>query len=173
MADFGPRVNPLFLREEYLRQGIELLFFAQRNLSAELDDVLEQHGLGRAHQRALYFIARHPDLTVGDLLAILRVTKQSLARVLAALQSRGLVQLRPGRRDRRQRLLRLTPAGEELERELDARQRAALARAYRTAGAAAVDGFRTVLMGMLRESDRSRITQAVPAPDPLPRRRPA
>ncbi len=172
MADFGPRVNPLFLREEYLRQGIELLFFAQRNLAAEIDPELDQHGIGRAHQRALYFIARHPGITVGELISILRITKQSLSRVLSGLQQAGLVENRPGVRDRRQRLLRLTAEGERLEREIDARQRAFLAKAYRNAGAEAVDGFRTVLEGMLREADRRRVAAPPPAPDPLPVRRP-
>ncbi|MFN4089481.1 MAG: MarR family winged helix-turn-helix transcriptional regulator [Alphaproteobacteria bacterium] len=169
MADFGTRVNPLFLREEYLRQGIELLFYANRDLMAETDALLEQRGLGRADHRALYFVARHPDITVGELLSILRVTKQSLGRVLGRLQADGLVTQRPGTRDRRQRLLRLTPVGEALEAEIGQRQRAFLARAYRAAGAEAVEGFRTVLVGMIRESDRARVATAVPAPDPLPR----
>src|SRR3546814_3627424 len=82
------------------------------------DQRLESQGLGRAHHRALYFIARSPDLKVSDLLGLLSITKQSLGRVLHDLQERGLVESRVGASDRRQRLLRLSPAGEALEREL-------------------------------------------------------
>src|SRR3546814_11825566 len=82
------------------------------------DQRLESQGLGRAHHRALYFIARSPDLKVSDLLGLLSITKQSLGRVLHDLQERGLVESRVGASDRRQRLLLLSPAGHALEREL-------------------------------------------------------
>ena len=103
--------------------------------------ILEELGLGRAHHRALHFIGRNPGITVSELLAILRITKQSLARVLGALVDQGYVAQAQGDQDRRQRLLTLTPAGQALERRLFERQRARLAVAYRDAGAAAVDGF--------------------------------
>lgn len=145
-------LNPLFLREEELRQGIELMFYAYRDCTAEPDAVLARSGLGRAHHRALYFIGRNPDITVADLLNILRITKQSLSRVLSHLIELGLVMQRQGARDRRQKQLRLTEAGEALERELAALQQARFARAYRHAGAEAVAGFRQVLLGLIDEA---------------------
>ena len=75
----------LFLTDEQLRQGIELMFFAYRGFTADPDRILEDYGYGRAHHRALHFINRHPKLTVNDLLDILGVTKQSLNRVLRHL----------------------------------------------------------------------------------------
>ena len=107
MADIKSPVNPLFLREEEIRQGIELLFYAYRGFTAEPDALLATLGLGRAHHRALYFIGRHPEITVSALLAILRITKQSLGRVLNDLVERGYVEQQQGQRDRRQRLRRL------------------------------------------------------------------
>ncbi|HEX9808663.1 MAG TPA: MarR family transcriptional regulator [Alphaproteobacteria bacterium] len=170
MADLKPGFNPLFLREEDLREGMELLFFAYRDFIEEADHVLARLGLGRAHHRALYFIGRHPGITVSELLRVLRVTKQSLSRVLADLAAREMVVHKPGLRDRRRRHLALTPKGMEIERELAERQRARLARAYREAGAEAVGGFRKVLSGMISEADRKLLVAGEPAAEPRVRR---
>jgi DNA-binding MarR family transcriptional regulator len=151
MSDAKTGPNPLFLMEEELRTGLELLYFAQRDVAAAADEVLAGLGLGRAHQRAIYFIGRNPRISVGDLLGLLKITKQSLSRVLAPLLQDGYVAQRPGATDRRQRLLVLTEKGEDLERRLWEIQRRRIARAYRQAGAEAVEGFRTVLAGMTDE----------------------
>jgi DNA-binding MarR family transcriptional regulator len=154
------------LREEIVRQGIELLFFAYRDFTAEPDAILEQYGFGRAHHRVVHFVGRHPHMTVGDLLGILRITKQSLNRVLGQLVRRGFIVQHRGPQDRRQRLLELTERGRELERLLSAPQRARVGAAYRKAGAAAVEGFRKVLLGIIAdEADRRRF-----APPRPPRR---
>ena len=156
MADIKTGPNPLFLREEELRQAIELLFFAYRDFTAEPDEMLAKFGFGRAHHRAIYFVGRHPGITVSELLGILKITKQSLSRVLGQLVREGFIVSRPGRRDRRQRLLELTDKGREMERRLTENQRQLIARAYREAGAEAVEGFRRVLKGMINEEDRKR-----------------
>jgi DNA-binding MarR family transcriptional regulator len=149
--------NPLFLRDEELRQGIELLFYAYRDFTGEPDAILAKIGLGRAHHRAIYFIGRHAGMTVSELLAILKITKQSLSRVLSQLVREGYVQQRPGKRDRRQRLLELTDKGKDLERQLTRTQRERIARAYREAGAEAVAGYRKVLLGLVDEPERRKI----------------
>ncbi len=153
MADIKQSFNPLFLREEELRNGMELLFYAYRDFTQEADAILAKFGLGRAHHRALYFIGRNPDISVSELLAILRITKQSLSRVLGEMISQDLVTQAPGLRDRR-RHLQLTPKGIALERSLSERQRGCFARAYREAGVDAVEGFRKVLLGMVNDADR-------------------
>ena len=139
----------LFLREPELRRGMELLYFGHAHLHRSIDRGLAAQGLGRAHHRALYFIARQPDLTVSELLALLGITKQSLGRVLSELSERDYVETRPGERDRRQRLLRLTKAGSDLESELFEVVREKMSAAYSRAGAAAVAGYWTVLEGMI------------------------
>ncbi|MDO7840807.1 MarR family transcriptional regulator [Sphingomonas immobilis] len=146
--------SPLFLREAELRRGLELLYFGNSNLTRSIDQGLHDQGLGRAHHRALYFIARQPDLTVSQLLALLAITKQSLGRVLNELIERGLVEMRPGERDRRQRLLRLSAAGQGLEGELFDALRERLSAAYASAGQAAVGGFWAVLEGLIPEEER-------------------
>lgn len=157
MTDVKPTpVNPLFLRDEELRQGIELLFFAYRDFTAEADAILARYDFGRAHHRVIYFVGRHPMISVSDLLGILRITKQSLSRVLGQLVRETFIVQHPGERDRRQRLLELTPKGVELENMLTENQRRRMAAAYRGAGAEAVEGYRAVLLGMIDEPDRSR-----------------
>ncbi len=168
MADSAaPGTSALFLREAQIRQAQDLFFLAGRDLAASVDPMLAAHGLGRAHHRALHFIGRSPGLTVGDLLVALGITKQSLARVLAALIGQGLVHQAAGRSDRRQRLLSLTEAGVALERALFECQRERLTTAYREAGAAAVEGFRQVMRGIMTPSGRAALDAR---PDPAPAR---
>ncbi len=162
MTDIKTGPNPLFLREEELRQAIELLFFAYRDFTAEPDKILAEHGFGRAHHRVIYFVGRQPGITVSELLGILAITKQSLSRVLGQLVAEGFIEQRPGERDRRQRLLALTDKGEALERRLTAAQRARVAEAFREAGAAAVEGFRTVLFNIIDEHNRARFARREP-----------
>lgn len=154
MADLKSGVNPLFLREEELRQGMELLFYAYRDFTDEADVMLARFKLGRAHHRALYFVGRYPGIGVSELLAILRITKQSLARVLNDLVDQGFITQATGLSDRRRRHLELTAKGLDLERQLTEKQRARIAKAYRQAGAEAVEGFRKVLLGIINEHDR-------------------
>ncbi|HVT52624.1 MAG TPA: MarR family transcriptional regulator, partial [Dongiaceae bacterium] len=99
---------------------------------------------------------------VSDLLDILKITKQSLSRVLGQLVRQGFIIQRHGITDRRQRLLHLTDRGTDLERKLTEDQRALVARAYRSAGAEAVEGFRKVLLGMINEADRERFKSQAP-----------
>jgi DNA-binding MarR family transcriptional regulator len=169
MADLKPGVHQLFLRDEELRQGIELLFYAYRDFTAGPDAILAKLGFGRAHHRVIYFVGRYPGIRVGELLAILRITKQSLSRVLGQLLREGYVTHKPGPTDRRERRLELTAAGIELERQLTENQRARVAAAYRAAGAAAVEGYKKVLLGMIDEVDRARAA-GIPPPQPAARR---
>lgn len=157
MASSPPPASPLFLRDPELRRGVELLFFAHAMLMASADAVLEREGLGRAHHRALYFIARQPGLAVGDLIALLGITKQSLGRVLDELEQRRLIARSAGLRDRRQILLHLTETGAGIEAELFAALRAALAKAYSNAGPDAVSGYWAVLEELLPDDLRNRV----------------
>ncbi len=96
--------------------------------TAEPDAILARYGFGRAHHRVIHFVGRHPQMTVSELLGILRITKQSLSRVLGELVGQGFIRQRPGPHDRRQRLLELTAEGRALEREVSAPQRARVAK---------------------------------------------
>jgi DNA-binding MarR family transcriptional regulator len=163
MSDIKSLGDPSILRDEDVRRGIELLFFAYRDFTAEPDAILGKCGFGRAHHRVVHFVGRHPRMSVSELLGILRITKQSLSRVLGQLIRQGFIFQRPGSHDRRQRLLELTPKGRELERQLSEPQRARIANAYQQAGAPAVEGFRTVLLEIIAdEEDRRRFDRTLP-----------
>jgi DNA-binding MarR family transcriptional regulator len=113
---------------------VELLFFAYRDFTREADAVLAEFGLGRAHHRVLHFVSRNPGLRVADLLEVLKITKQSLARVLKQLVDEGWIAQQAGVEDRRERLLHVTQKGAGLARQLDQLQ------AKRVAGALAACG---------------------------------
>lgn len=149
--------SPLFLREDEVRRGVEMLYFGYTALTRSIDEDLADQGLGRAHHRALYFISRQPDLTVSELLRLLAITKQSLGRVLNDLLERGYIETRPGQRDRRQKLLRLSAAGTALESELFKALREKMAVAYAQAGQGSVTGFWRVLEGLIPDEDRSMV----------------
>ncbi len=172
------RASPQFLRESEIRRGIELLYFGYANMISGADAILAGQGLGRAHHRALYFIARQPGLAVSDLLRLLSITKQSLSRVLADLIREQLVEQAVGTLDRRQRLLSLTEAGSRLEAALFEALRARMAAAYAAAGQQAVGGFWAVLTGLVPLPDRAMVAELdrqarVSRPDPFPETRAA
>jgi DNA-binding MarR family transcriptional regulator len=152
----GVSAPPAAADEILLRRPIELLFFAYRDFTGVADRKLATIGFGRAHHRALYFIGRMPGITVGELLGILRITKQSLAPVLREmLRARYIVQ-RADSADRRRRRLFLTGRGQGLERELTQAQSRLLAKAFAAVGADAARGFEAVLRRMVGTRDRRR-----------------
>ncbi len=121
---------------------IELLFFAYRDFVGDPDRILEHYGFGRAHHRVLHFVNRNPGLTIAELLDILRITKQSLNRVLKELLEQGYVEQRAGETDRRQRLLFATARGRKLALDLAELQTRRIARAVREAGPQASEAAR-------------------------------
>ncbi|MEQ9445487.1 MAG: MarR family transcriptional regulator [Rhodospirillaceae bacterium] len=159
MVESKPGTNLLFLRDEDLRQGIELLFFAYKDFTAEADSILAKQSFGRAHHRVIYFVGQYPGMSVSELLDILSITKQSLSRVLRQLVDDGYIQQKPGTKDRRQRLLSLTDKGKDLEKLLTSEQRARIAAAYKDAGADAVEGVRKVMLGIMEASARQRFNE--------------
>lgn len=156
MADVKDASQPRFLREAELRRAIEMLFFAYRDFTGEPDAMLAGTGLGRAHHRAIYFVGSNPDITVTQLLEILKITKQSLSRVLSQLLREGYIEQHMATDDRRKRLLRLTEKGVALERALTAQQRKRIQGAYEAAGPEAVEGFKAVMHGIMDSADRWR-----------------
>ncbi len=130
---------------------VELLFFAYRDFVADPDEILEGLGFGRAHHRILHFVGRDPGMTVASLLDILKITKQSLARVLKELIDKGYVFQKEGEVDRRQRLLYLTDTGEALRQKLMAPQIARFQQAAAETGGA---GLRDLLLHLINPEHR-------------------
>lgn len=144
---------------------IELLFFAYRDFISDPDEVLATFGFGRAHHRVLHFVNRNPGITVAELLDILRITKQSLGRVLKQLIDQGYVMQKEGEHDRRQRLLYVTPAGEALAMRLAGLQTARITRALAELGPGAHEAARRFLIAMLNAEGRDDVLRLIARSD--------
>lgn len=159
-SDGGP-VRTEAAGSDRLVEAIELLFFAYRDFTSDPDELLAEYDFGRAHHRVVHFVGRNPGITVAELLNILRITKQSLARVLKQLIERGFIEQETGRQDRRQRLLYLTQAGRDLLERLEAPQRARVARALEKAGPDADAAWRSALLALVNEEDRAEVERLI------------
>jgi len=129
------------LEDASVRGGLDLLVFAHKSHLQRADDELDRLGLGRAHHRMLYFVARRPGMMTSELIDMLQITKQSAARVLSALTDKGYLRQAACEHDRRRRLLYLTPGGTALEERIAAELRQNMKRAYAEAGEEAVRGY--------------------------------
>ena len=146
---------------------IELLFFAYRDFVSDPDDVLAKFGFGRAHHRVLHFVNRHPGMKVADLLDVLKITKQSLGRVLKQLVDDGYVLQKEGENDRRQRLLFVMPKGEALAMKLASLQTERIAHALADIGPGAHDDARRFLIAMIDSRERDHVLQLITRADRL------
>jgi len=143
---------------------IELLFFAYRDFVSDPDQLLDKLGFGRAHHRVLHFVNRNPGMKVAELLDVLKITKQSLGRVLKQLIDEGYVVQKEGP-DRRQRLLYVSPAGEALAMRLAGLQTARIGRVLDELGPAGREAARRFLAGMIGAEDRERVLRLIARAD--------
>jgi DNA-binding MarR family transcriptional regulator len=140
---------------------IELLFFAYRDFVGDADNELEAFGFGRAHHRVMHFVYRYPGLKVADLLDVLRITKQSLGRVLKQLLDEGYIVQKTGNNDRRQRLLYATPKGEALVGKLAGLQTKRINRALEEIGPANAETVRRFLRAMIDRDDPDKVLETI------------
>ena len=151
---------------------IELLFFAYRDFVGDADEILLKFGFGRAHHRVLHFVNRNPGMKVAELLDTLKITKQSLGRVLKQLIGEGYVEQKEGAKDRRQRLLFVTAKGEALALRLATLQGARIGRALAELGAPDRDMARRFLIAMLDPARRAGVLRLIEGADRSHRQRP-
>jgi len=155
------------LSETELLEFAELLFFAYRDFTRDPDAILKDFGFGRAHHRVLHFVNRHSGLRVADLLDILNITKQSLARVLKQLIDKGYIVQQAGSSDRRERLLFPTAKGQALAERLAAPQSVRLTQAIKEAGPGAEAVLRRFLEAMVNAEERPKVSSIMSA-SPVP-----
>jgi len=149
-------------REGDLRWDIiELLFFAYRDFVGDADHELEVFGFGRAHHRVLHFVHRYPGLKVADLLDVLRITKQSLGRVLKQLLDEAYIVQKTGNNDRRQRLLYATTKGDALVAKLAGLQTKRIDRALDEIGPAGAETVRRFLRAMIDRDDPDKVLETI------------
>lgn len=146
---------------------IELLFFAYRDFVGDPDQVLDRLGFGRAHHRVLHFVNRNPGMKVAELLDVLKITKQSLGRVLKQLIDEGYVVQKEGADDRRQRLLYVSAAGEALALKLAGLQTERIGRVLDQLGPDARETAKRFLAGMIGNEDREHVLRLIARADDI------
>ena len=167
MPDATPAALPrLDLGEDGLAETpaydlIELFYFAYRDFVSDPDRILAEYGFGRAHHRVLHFVDRQPGLTIAELLDILRITKQSLNRVLKELIEKDFIESRTGTSDRRQRLLYATSRGHDLALKLARLQTRRIERALATMDDNAKEVATRYLLAMIDADDRDHVEHIV------------
>jgi DNA-binding MarR family transcriptional regulator len=149
------------LSDKKLFEIVELFFFAYRDFTSDPDEILVAYNFGRAHHRVLHFVGRNPGLRVSQLLDILKITKQSLGRVLRQLIEEGFVVQKEGETDRRQRLLFLTDTGSELARRLSEPQLRRIAAALNCEGTGDTAFAREFLYSLVDDQERAKVRTIV------------
>ena len=148
MADLNNLLTPLFLNEKEIRKIIELMFFSYRDFTSGPDKILEKLNFGRAHHRVIYFVGKKNNLTIKELLSILKITKQSLSRVLNQLVKEKYIILSTGE-DKRTKKLSLSKKGQDLEKKLSDIQITKIYNVIKKFEEIDINGFKKVLFEMI------------------------
>ena len=148
MADLNNLISPFFLNDKEIRKIIELVFFSYRDFTAGPDQILEKLNFGRAHHRVIYFVGKKDKITIKELLGVLKITKQSLSRVLNQLVKEGFIVVSTGL-DKRTKNLSLTSSGLSLENELSTIQIQKIKKVINNFNKKDIDGFKKILYEMI------------------------
>ncbi len=158
MADLNNLISPFFLHDKEIRKVIELFFFSYRDFTAGPDKILEKLNFGRAHHRVIYFVGKKNNITIKDLLVVLKITKQSLSRVLNQLVKEGFIIVSTGT-DKRTKKLALTNKGEKLEKELSTIQIKKIKRVINNFSEENINGFKKILFEMIEKNNKETFKQ--------------
>jgi len=149
------------LETQELFEFVELFFFAYRDFVSDPDKILEEFGFGRAHHRVIHFVGRNPGIRVANLLNILKITKQSLGRVLKQLVDEGYIEQKAGTKDRRERRLMLTSSGRKLAQQLAKPQLDRIAKTLEAAEPEAKAYYRRIFYAMIDQENRSHVEDLI------------
>ena len=153
MADLNNLISPFFLNDKEIRKIIELVFFSYRDFTAGPDQILEKLNFGRAHHRVIYFVGKKDKITIKELLGVLKITKQSLSRVLNQLVKEGFIVVSTGL-DKRTKNLSLTSSGLSLENELSTIQIQKIKNVIKDFNQKNIDGFKKILYEMIETDNK-------------------
>tara|TARA_B100001123_G_C14372478_1_gene655444 strand:+ start:19 stop:504 length:486 start_codon:yes stop_codon:yes gene_type:complete len=158
MTDLNKLLSPLFLSEKEVRKIIELMFFSYRDFTSGPDKVLEKINFGRAHHRIVYFVGKKQKITIKDLLSILKITKQSLSRVLNQLVKEKYIIVSIGK-DKRTKNLCLTKKGQELENKLSNIQISKIKSIIESADESQINSFKVILYKMIEDENKIKFNE--------------
>ena len=153
MADLNNLKSPFFLKDNEIRKVIELIFFSYRDFTSGPDKILEKLKFGRAHHRVIYFVGKKNNITIKELLVVLKITKQSLSRVLNQLVEEGYIIVSSGL-DKRTKSLSLTEKGKKLELELSTIQIKKIKKVLNNFSEENINGFKKILYEMIDINNR-------------------
>ena len=153
MTDLNKLLTPLFLSEKEIRKIIELIFFSYREFTLGPDEILNKINYGRAHHRVIYFVGKQKNITIKELLGILKITKQSLSRVLNQLVKEKYILVSTGE-DKRTKKLCLTQKGLDLEEKLSKIQIDKVKSIITDAKESDINGFKKILYSMIDEKSK-------------------
>jgi len=135
----------LYLTDKSLKEVIELIFQAYIDSYSDPYEVLKKNSFGRAHHRLLSIIEGNPNISIADILRKLKITKQSLSRVLQDLIKKKIITQKKGTKDARQRELQLTEEGFSLCNIIFNKQKKRIHNALKTSSADEVTNFKNVM----------------------------
>tara|TARA_B100001123_G_C14727225_1_gene795515 strand:- start:169 stop:654 length:486 start_codon:yes stop_codon:yes gene_type:complete len=158
MTDLNKLLTPLFLSEKEVRKIIELIFFSYREFTLGPDEILNKINYGRAHHRVIYFVGKQKNITIKDLLGILKITKQSLSRVLNQLVKKKYILVSSGY-DKRTKSLSLTKKGKELEIKLSNIQINKIKNIMKNANERDIRGFKIMLYEMIDDKNKFKFNE--------------
>ena len=158
MADLNNLISPFFLSDKEIRKVIELIFFSYRDFTEGPDKILEKLNFGRAHHRVIYFVGKKNNITIKELLRVLKITKQSLSRVLNQLVKEGYIFVSTGI-DKRTKTLSLTNKGFDLENKLSTIQINKIKKVINTFNEDDINGFKKILFGMIETDNKKTFQQ--------------
>jgi DNA-binding MarR family transcriptional regulator len=154
MTDLNNLITPFFLDDKEIRKVIELIFFSYRDFTAGPDKVLENLNFGRAHHRVIYFVGKENNITIKELLKVLKITKQSLSRVLSQLVNEKFIIVSTGL-DKRTKTLSLTNKGINLEKELTKIQIIKIKNILKKCDEYHINGFKKILFEMIEVNNKN------------------
>ena len=158
MTDLNKLLTPLFLTNKEIRKIIELMFFSYKDFTSGPDEILQKKKFGRAHHRVIYFVGKKDHINIRDLLSILKITKQSLSRVLNQLVDEQYIYLATGE-DKRTKNLSLTKKGIELEKKLSGIQIDKIKKILKKSNETDINGFKKILYEMIDEKTKNQFNK--------------
>ena len=141
----------LYLKDDQIKDFIEQIFYAYRETYSDPKKILKKYSFGTAHHKAIHLIEKHKGITISGLLNKLKITKQSLNRVLRDLIKNKSILVKKGKVDSRQRQIFLNEKGKKLFDEIFFEQKKRIYNAFKNSDSDSVIKFKNVLRKIIND----------------------
>tara|TARA_B100001121_G_C18442797_1_gene504622 strand:- start:240 stop:689 length:450 start_codon:yes stop_codon:yes gene_type:complete len=144
----------LYLKDEQIKEFIEKLFLSYRDTFSDSKTVLNKYSLGIAHNKVLHILSTYKGITIGELLSKLKITKQSLNRILRDLIKLNVIEYKKDLKDTRVKHVYLNEKGEKIFNEIFLKQKKRIYNALLNSSAKEVVDFNNVLKKLINSNER-------------------